>query len=340
MKKTVALLLLVSFIVTAYTVIGNIDFIVPAKWPKPVYDFTKNPLATNKIQLGRALFYDPILSRDSTISCASCHSQYAAFTHLDHSLSHGIDNKTGFRNAPALMNLAWNSFFMWDGAVNHLDMQALAPMSNPTEMDESLAHVVSKLQHNSIYPKLFYTAFGDSIITGEHLLKSISQFMLTLVSCHAKYDSVMQQQAYFTNQEANGYRLFQANCASCHKEPLFTNNKFENNGLPIDTSLKDVGRMRVTQDSANYLQFRVPTLRNIQFSYPYMHDGRFTKLKQVLDHYTNGIVRTKSLSKQLDKPIVLTSNEKVDIIAFLYTLTDKDFLYNEQYSYPKNIFNK
>ena len=164
--------------------------------------------------------------------------------------------------------------------------------------------------------------------------------MLTLVSYHAKYDSVMQKQSSFTEQEANGYRLFRANCASCHIEPLFTNDKFENNGLPVDTSLNDVGRMRITQDSANYLQFRVPTLRNVQFSYPYMHDGRFTKLKQVLDHYTNGIVRTKSLSKQLQKPMVLTSNEKVDIIAFLYTLTDRNFLYNEQYSYPKNIFNR
>lgn len=318
----------------------TVNFIVPKGWPKPEYDFTKNPLTTEKIALGRALFYDPILSRDSTISCATCHSPYSAFTHIDHQFSHGIDNKLGKRNAPSLMNLAWNNSFMWDGAVKHLDMQALAPMSNPDEMDETIKHVVGKLQANKLYPKLFLNAFGDSIITGEHTLKAISQFMLTLVSCNAKYDSVMRGESTFSQQEKNGYTLFQANCASCHREPLFTNNKFENNGLPMDTSLNDIGRMRITQDSANYLQFKVPSLRNIQFSYPYMHDGRFARLQQVLNHYTNGIVRGKTLSKQLDKPIVLSSNEKVDIIAFLYTLSDKEFLLNDKFYFPKNIFTK
>lgn len=340
MKKLIVLLLMVSFASSAYRLMDTVNFIVPKGWPKPEYDFTKNPLTTEKIALGRALFYDPILSRDSTISCATCHSPYSAFTHIDHQFSHGIDNKLGKRNAPSLMNLAWNNSFMWDGAVKHLDMQALAPMSNPDEMDETIKHVVGKLQANKLYPKLFLNAFGDSIITGEHTLKAISQFMLTLVSCNAKYDSVMRGESTFSQQEKNGYTLFQANCASCHREPLFTNNKFENNGLPMDTSLNDIGRMRITQDSANYLQFKVPSLRNIQFSYPYMHDGRFARLQQVLNHYTNGIVRGKTLSKQLDKPIVLSSNEKVDIIAFLYTLSDKEFLLNDKFYFPKNIFTK
>jgi len=337
MKKSIALLLIISLSLSAYKVIGTIDFIVPKGWPKPAYDFTKNPLTTEKIELGRALFYDPILSCDSTVSCATCHSQYAAFTHTDHPFSHGIDNRLGKRNAPSLINLAWNTSFMWDGAVSHLDMQALAPISNPDEMGESLKHVVSKLQHNHIYPRLFYNAFGDSSITGEHTLKAISQFMLTLVSCNSKYDSVMRKEATFTVQEQKGYTLFQANCASCHREPLFTNNKFENNGLPIDTSLNDIGRMRITQDSANYLQFKVPTLRNIQFSLPYMHDGRFIRLQQVLNHYTNGIAQSKSLSKQLQKPIILTTYEKEEIITFLYTLSDKDFITNKEFSSPKSI---
>jgi cytochrome c peroxidase len=235
------------------------------------------------------------------------------------------------------MNLAWNTSFMWDGAIKHLDMQALAPISNPDEMDESIQHVVIKLQHNKRYPKLFYKSFGDSIITGEHTLKALSQFMLTLVSYNSKYDSVIRKESSFTPQENNGYLLFRANCASCHKEPLFTNNQLENNGLPIDSSLHDNGRMRITQDSANYLQFKVPTLRNIQFTYPYMHDGRFVRLQLVLNHYTNGIVRSKTLSKQLQKSIVLSSSDKVDIIAFLYTLTDKTFISNEQFAYPKSI---
>lgn len=322
----------------AFRFIDNPLIVLPKIFPKPVYDFSKNPLSENKIKLGRALFYDPILSRNNMISCASCHSQFSAFTHVYHALSHGIEDKIGFRNSPTLMNLAWQSSFMRDGAINHLDMQALAPISNPVEMDESMIHVVSKLQSNQLYTKLFYKAFGDSVITGEHTLKAISQFMLTLVSCNSKYDSVMRKQTSFTEQENNGYKLFKKNCASCHNEPLFTNDEFRNNGLSLDTSLNDYGRYRVTKNPSDSLKFKVPTLRNIEFSYPYMHDGRFKKLSQVMNHYTNEVIKSKSLSPELDKSIVLSSNEKVDIIAFLLTLTDKSFLFNPQYFYPKEIF--
>jgi cytochrome c peroxidase len=320
--------------------VDEMQFEVPSNFPKPVYDFSKNPLSENKIQLGRALFYDPILSRNNMISCASCHSQFSAFTHVDHALSHGIEDKIGFRNSPALMNLAWQTLFMRDGAINHLDVQALAPMSNPVEMDENITHVVFKLQASKLYPKLFYKAFGDSVITGEHTLKAISQFMLTLVSSNSKYDSVMRKQSVFTSQENNGYVLFKKSCASCHTEPLFTNDDFRNNGLPVDTTLNDFGRYRVTKKSSDSLKFRVPTLRNIEFSYPYMHDGRFKKLSQVMNHYTNGIEKNKTLAPELQQSIVLTSNEKVDIIAFLLTLTDKSFLFNPQYFYPKEIFSE
>jgi len=324
----------------AFRSIDDTLIVLPINFPKPVYDFSKNPLSENKILLGRALFYDPILSRNNMISCASCHSQFSAFTHVDHALSHGIEDKIGFRNSPALMNLAWQSSFMRDGAVNHLDVQALAPISNPVEMDENIAHVVSKLQSSQLYPKLFYKAFGDSVITGERTLKAISQFMLTLVSSNSKYDSVMRKQSVFTEQEKNGYNLFKKNCASCHSEPLFTNDGFRNNGLPVDTSLNDYGRYRVTKNPSDSLKFKVPTLRNIEFSYPYMHDGRFKKLSQVMNHYTNDIIKSKSLSPELQKPTLLTSNEKVDIISFLLTLTDQSFLFNPQYFYPKEIFSE
>lgn len=284
------------------------------------------------------MFYDPLLSRDTTISCASCHSQFSAFTHIDHALSHGIADKIGTRNAPALMNLAWQKTFMRDGAVSHLDVLALAPMSNPLEMDEDIEHVVAKLQATKHYPRLFLRAFGDSVITGEHTLKAITQFMLTLVSSHAKYDSVMRKQAAFTAQERNGYALFQKNCASCHKEPLFTDDSFQNNGLPVDATLNDWGRYQVTRQPADSLKFKVPTLRNIEFSYPYMHDGRFQKLSQVMNHYTSGIAKSPTLARQLQHPVALSANEKVDIIAFLLTLSDKSFLFNPQYFYPKEIF--
>lgn len=338
MRIKATLFILICWIVVAFKTTDESSLRIPGNWPLPQYNFSGNPLTKEKIALGRALFYDPVLSANNTISCASCHSQYTSFAHVDHALSHGIFDRIGKRNAPALMNLAWQKSFMWDGAVNHLDMQALAPISNADEMNENIEHVVLKLQQSEIYPGLFYKAFHDSVITGEHVLKSISQFMLTLVSADAKYDSVMRKQTVFTAQEENGYHLFQKNCASCHKEPLFTNEQFENNGLPVDTILNDYGRMKVSMHADDSLKFKVPTLRNIEFSYPYMHDGRFKRLTEVMNHYTNGVVHSRTLSKELQQPIVLSSNEKVDVIAFLLTLTDKKFLFNTDYSYPAKSY--
>ena len=338
MKRKLYLFCFLCIALIAFRFVDDARFDVPENFPKPVYDFSKNPLSVSKIQLGRVLFYDPLLSRNNMISCASCHSQFSAFTHVDHALSHGIEDRIGFRNSPALMNLAWQKLFMRDGAVNHLDVQSLAPITNPTEMDENINHVVMKLQASKLYPILFYKAFGDSIITGEHTLKAISQFMLTLVSANSKYDSVMRKQSLFNQQESNGYQLYKKNCSSCHSEPLFTNDDFRNNGLPIDTTLNDFGRYRVTKNPTDSLKFKVPTLRNIEFSYPYMHDGRFKKISQVLNHYTDGIEKSTTIATELQQPIVLTSNEKVDLIAFLLTLTDKSFLFNPDYFYPKEIF--
>jgi cytochrome c peroxidase len=155
------------------------------------------------------------------------------------------------------------------------------------------------------YRILFKKAFNETIITGEHTLKAMSQFMLTLVSANSKYDSVMRKQSHFTEQENKGYQLFKQHCSSCHTEPLFTHTRFENNGLPIDTTLNDVGRMRITKNSQDSLKFKVPTLRNIEFSFPYMHDGRFKKISEVLKHYTSGIVHSKTLAKQLQQPILI-----------------------------------
>ncbi|MBK9735387.1 MAG: cytochrome-c peroxidase [Saprospiraceae bacterium] len=312
-------------------------FYIPDQWPKPTYDFNKNSLTEAKIYLGRVLFYDPILSADGTISCASCHSPYSAFAHTDHDLSHGIQDSIGNRNAPALMNLAWQPVFMWDGSVNHLDVQALAPLSHPDEMASSIDSVVHRLKEKLLYQKLFLEAFGDSNITGENTLKAMSQFMLTLISAEAKYDRVMRQKDTFTVMEANGYRLFKIHCGSCHKEPLFTTHEFANNGLPIDSLLQDFGRSKVTLDKKDELKFKIPTLRNIEYTYPYMHDGRFKKLSNVLNHYAKGIKDSPTLAKELQQPILLTSNEKVDITAFLLTLSDKNFVFNKKYQYPKEI---
>jgi len=313
------------------------DLIYPDHFPESVYDFSKNPLSVEKIELGRVLFYDPLLSRNGTISCASCHSSFNSFAHTDHELSHGINDSLGIRNAPALFNLAWQSSFMWDGAVNHLDVQALAPITDPKEMGESIEHVVSKLQKTTLYPSLFYAAFGDSTITGEHLLKALSQFQLTLVSANSKYDRVKQQKEQFTAQELSGYSLFKTNCAACHIEPLFSNYKFASNGLSVDTTLNDYGRGAITKITADSLKFKTPTLRNLSYTHPYMHDGRFKKLRQVVDHYNSGIQSVSGLSEELSRPIELTSEEKVDLISFLLTLNDKEFVFNPKFQFPKEM---
>ncbi len=325
------------FVLLAFGIATHELFKMPANWPKPVYNFSKNKLSKEKILLGRVLFYDPIVSKDGKISCASCHSQFSAFTHVDHALSHGIHDSIGTRNSPALMNLAWQNSFMWDGAINNLDVQALAPISHPAEMGSSINELVGKLQSLKLYRQLYVNAFGDSSITGERTLKALSQFMLTLVSANSKYDKVKRQEEKFTAQEENGYLLFQKNCASCHTEPLFTNNGFANNGLMVDTVLKDYGKVKITHRQTDSLKFKVPTLRNIEFTYPYMHDGRFKKLSEVLNHYTKEIIQSPTLAAELKEGIVLTSNEKVDLIAFLLTLSDKEFVFNKDFSFPKEI---
>ncbi len=312
-----------------------IYFDIPKGFPKPVYDFKNNPLTEEGFQLGRHLFYDPILSKDNTISCASCHLQQTGFTHVDHELSHGIDNKIGTRNSLTIQNLVWNKAFMWDGGVNHLDVQAIAPITSEVEMDETLENVVSKLQKNEKYQALFENAFGTKKITGQLMLKAISQFVVMLTTANSKYDKVMRKELKFTEMEQKGYNLFKTNCASCHTEPLFTNNSFENNGLKIDETLNDFGRMKITQNPNDSLKFKVPTLRNIQFTFPYMHDGRFKTLTAVVNHYNSDIQKGKTLAKQLQKPMRLSDNERTEIVAFLKTLTDTEFLFNPRFAYPK-----
>jgi cytochrome c peroxidase len=305
-------------------------FVIPEGWAKPVYDFSKNPLTKQGFELGRHLFYDPILSRDNTISCASCHLQATGFTHVDHELSHGIDGKIGNRNSMTIMNVAWSKNFMWDGGVNHLDMQPLAPLSNAVEMDENLGNVIKKLNASTRYKTLFSNAFGDSVVTSQRMLLAFSQFILQLNSYNSKYDKYVRKEVggELNTQEINGLQLFRTHCASCHTEPLFTNNGFEKNGLPMDTTLNDFGRMNVTHNAADSLKFKVPTLRNIQFTFPYMHDGRFKKLRDVLNHYAT--------TDKLKTPIALNSNEKTDIIAFLLTLTDNEFLFDKRFGFPRD----
>lgn len=311
---------------------------IPKKWPRPVYDFSKNPLTEIGFELGRKLFYDPILSRDSSISCASCHLQYTGFTHVDHAVSHGIDGRKGTRNTLALINLAWQKSFHWDGGVTNLETQAINPLQHTAEMDNSLSAVIKRLNASSNYPSLFEKAFGKKEITTSNLMKALTQYTVSLISANSKYDKVSRKEKgiFFTEQEKRGLKLFDAHCNSCHTAPLFTNTLFASNGLKIDSLLKDTGRFAITGFPGDSLNFKIPTLRNIEFTFPYMHDGRFKKLKDVIHFYSEGIdYQSPYLSPHLKDRKDFTEIEKKDLLAFLYTLTDKEFLYNPRFSFPR-----
>ena len=340
MRKKYNCILVAVLALMAFSLGSGYDLDYPDYFPTPVYDFNKNQITEEKVAVGRALFYDPILSKDSTISCASCHSPFNAFAHTDHDLSHGIRDQMGTRNAPALFNLAWQKSFMWDGAINHLDMQALAPISHEKEMDESMENIAKKLQRHSFYPRLFDQAFGDSTVTGELVLKALSQFQLTLISAGSKYDQVKSKLVNFTEQEEKGYVLFKQNCNTCHTEPLFSNYDFKSNGLSVDTTLNDFGKWGITKKTQDSLLFKVPTLRNLSFTYPYMHDGRFKRLGQVLNHYTKGMNRKGVISEELKETMDLSSNEKTDLVAFLLTLNDTSFVFNPKHQFPKKNYMK
>lgn len=305
-------------------------FQAPANFPQPAYHFSTNPVTKNGFELGRKLFYDPLLSRNSTISCGSCHLPSSAFTHHGHSVSHGIDDRLGTRNTPPIMNLAWYSSFMWDGGVFDLDLQPIAPLTNHVEMDETMGNVIAKLGANQTYPLLFKKAFGTEEITSASLLKALSQFMLMCVSSNSKYDSVMRKQNKgFTAAEQEGYTLFQQKCGSCHTEPLFTDNSFRNNGIGLGIT-DDKGRKLVTLNDNDSYKFKVPSLRNLKYTAPYMHDGRFYTLEAVLEHYSKHIQASPGLDAILEqngqKGIPMDANEKSSIIAFLETLNDPSFI--------------
>lgn len=308
---------------------------IPAGFPKPNYTFQNNKPSPAGFVLGRKLFYDPLLSKDSSVSCQSCHQRVAAFAHIDHALSHGINSKIGTRNVPALQNLIWKEAYMWDGGVNNLEVQPVNPITSPIEMNQSLAEVISKLRQNKEYVALFKRAYKDTVINSERLLKSLAQFTGLMISCNSRYDKYMAGKDTFSVQEKSGLQLFRNKCASCHKEPLFTDNSYRNNGLLPDTSLNDHGRGKISGLEEDNFKFEVPGLRNIEMTFPYMHDGRFKKLKDVLNHYSGQAAHAANADPEIKKIGELSDKERKDIIAFLLTLTDKDFLYDKRFADPK-----
>lgn len=311
-----------------------LKFTIPKGWPKPARDiFAGNPLTEEGFQLGKKLFYDGRLSKDGNIPCASCHQQFAAFATYDHDFSHGFNNSFTKRNAPPLFNLAWMKELHWDGAINHIEVQPLAPITASNEMAETLENVLAKLNADTAYKRLFKAAFGDAMINSQRMLKALAQFTGSIQSCNSKYDKVKRGEARFTLSEEQGYAIFKTKCNGCHTEPLFTDNSFRNNGLDISKSIRDIGRIAITGYAADSLKFKVPSLRNLYLTAPYMHDGRMITLQQVLEHYRNGInIAQPTLDTLLKKRVVITEREEVDLLAFLYTLTDKEMSTNKRYA--------
>lgn len=305
------------------------------KWPKPIQTNSDTLRLNEKILLGRALFFDPILSYDNSISCASCHSPFNAFAHSDHRLSHGIFDSIGQRNAPPLFNLAWQKNFTWDGRAHHIDMQTLAPINDPREMGENTKNIISKLKKDSLYKSLFFSAFQDSSIQLIHFLKAISAFELSLISNNSKYDQIMEGKDTFRSIERKGYKIFQKNCAVCHQEPLFSSYEFANNGLEIDSNLLDFGRGEITGTKEDSMTFKIPSLRNLNYTAPYMHDGRFSSIREVLNHYQS---QKNTSIKNLK--MALNERQKTELVAFLKTLNDTSFLLNPKNQYPSQILHR
>lgn len=309
----------------------------PDGWPKPNQNFfNQNPITKEGFELGRKLFYDERLSGDNATSCGNCHQQFAAFASLDHDLSHGVHNSFSLRNAPALFNLAWRKDFHWDGGVNHIEVQPLSPLTSAVEMGADMDTVLWRIAADTSYRRMFFNAFGSDQVTSKRMLQALAQFTLSLVSAGSKYDKVKAGNDTFNRFEAKGYEIFKTKCATCHVPPLFTDDSFRNNGLSRGRT-NDFGRMAITGKSSDSLHFRVPSLRNVQYSYPYMHDGRLAYLPNVIDHYTNIDTTNPILDPLLRKHISLDKYDKVYLLSFLYTLTDTTFLRDKRFAAPMPI---
>lgn len=315
----------------------QIEFIIPSGWPAPVYNFENNTLSNAGFELGRKLFFETRLSRDNSTSCGSCHQPFAAFSHLDHAISHGIENKLGTRNSPALFNLNWHTSFFWDGGVNHIESQPINPIRNPVEMDETLENIIAKLNSDEQYRQMFKAAFGDPAVNSQRIFKSLAQFMGMMVSADSKFDKYMRGEAggEMSAPELSGLQVFRSKCATCHKEPLFSDFSLRNNGLPV-SSVNDSGRAHITHELADMYKFKVPSLRNLKFTFPYMHDGRFSTLDEVLNYYTTGIHNSGTIDPAIgNSGITLSTQEKTDLISFLNTLNDETFVKDKRFAEPQ-----
>ncbi len=317
---------------------------LPVSMPIP----EDNPLTVQGIELGRHLFYDPILSVDSSMSCSSCHGTRGSFTD-NLRFSAGVDGIDGVRSSMSLLDLGFNeNGFFWDGRSATLEEQALLPVEDPIELHDTWPNVVEKFKSHPDYPRMFRKAFGINDrqeITKELAGKALAQFERILISSgNSRYDRAIRGEVFFSNEELNGYEMFfdigvnlpDAECGHCHNIPLFTTNEYTNNGLQEAATLNDfndVGHGAVTGDPFDNGTFRIPTLRNITLSAPYMHDGRFETLEEVIDHYNSG-GKDSPNKDALVVPLGLTEKNKSDLLEFIKMLEDPEFNNNPAYASP------
>ncbi|MGB1314537.1 MAG: cytochrome-c peroxidase [Chitinophagales bacterium] len=313
------------------------------RFPKKISN-DLNPVSKEGALLGRYLFYDSILSKDYSISCASCHKQKFAFAD-NKKFSIGINGTEMNRNTLPLFNLEWYSSFFWDGRSASIENQALTPVTAHNEMNLNWLEAEKRINSNSFYKEKFKQVFGDVTIDSILITKAIGQFERTLVSNNSKYDKVIKRERAFSNEELNGFVLVNdqsmADCLQCHitdAHALGTNAKFANNGLDNELNLKDLGLYETTQNLKNKGKFKIPSLRNIALTAPYMHDGRFKSLEEVIDFYSEGVQSSKHTDSKMQYAhkggVRLTDKEKADILAFLHTLTDSIFISNKEFSNP------
>lgn len=299
-------------------------------------------------KLGRFLFYDPILSSDSSMSCSSCHKQQKAFSDAPNRFSEGVSGIQLNRNTPALFNLAWYPSFFWDGRANNLQEQVFEAVSAHDELNLNWREAVKRIKNSRFYQSKFKKVYGKSKIDSQLIAQAIAQFERTLISNNSKYDKVLREEATFTIKEYKGLILMndqtKGDCLHCHTtdaNALGTTAKFSNNGLqkadaPEDYT--DKGKAAVTGKKEHLGEFKIPSLRNIAITAPYMHDGRFKTLKEVLDFYSEGVHNSYNIDTKMEYAykggVHLTEKEKGQIIAFLHTLTDSTFLKNEAFRNP------
>lgn len=291
---------------------------------------SNNTTTVEGVALGEKLFNDPILSGDNTQACIDCHQQGTTFSDPNQ-FSTGIDGLKGSRNASALINLGWSNNFNWDGSAASLEEQAFEPVINPLEMHNTWKNVETALNAHNEYPLLFKNAFNIEYIDSNHVVMAIAQFERTLISVNSRFDRYLRGEEQLTPSEFSGYAIFNSekgDCFHCHGTQMFMDNSFHNNGIDTEPFL-DVGLAKNTGNANDNGKFKTPTLRNIEYSAPYMHDGRFDNLEDVIEHYNSGgkySTTIDPLMKKLGIGLQLTNQEKQDLIAFLKTLSDDNFI--------------